>query len=148
MENLSLLVFDPGITTGYATLFNGKLIEFGHLKNMLAVANKINEELTKPYLPVIIVEAFKRANAMMKEQIQTVEMVGAIKALALINKLSCVPHWPEDRTAFIPIAKLMLKAQGYKIVENKHAIDAIAHGVCYMDFVGYNYNKQEWLKGI
>lgn len=150
---MRLLCFDPGLTIGWCIFEPGekgmKLEECGHLYDLEDLIRIIDYFDTYNSFSgdVVLNESFARGNSVVKEQIETLRLCGAIEALALDREFTYAQQYPAQRTGYVPIAKKMIKELGFgTLKENHHAIDAIAHGLCYMDNNNIEWQKQWWMK--
>lgn len=148
-----ILCFDPGLTTGWCLFDEGdhgmKLVKCGHCHNVKDVIDtfEMDEVRYEMGFKFSVAEAFARGNSVVKEQILTLRMCGAIEVLALEHGCSHTEQYPAQRTGYVPIAKTMIKELGFgTLKENHHAIDAIAHGLCYMDNNNIEWQKRWWMK--
>ena len=147
-----LLCFDPGLTTGYAVFEEGEfgmlLTECGHCYSLRAVAGLFSKYAAKDENKLwSVAESFARGNSVVNEQIQTIRMCGAIAALSEVYFSVHTEQYPASRTGYVPIAKQMIKELGFgTLQENHHAIDAIAHGLCWMDNHPVEWQKSWWMK--
>ena len=139
---MRLLALDPGLTTGYAIFSNGRIERCGHCTSL---AETVDLVLTPP-LDAVVYEGFARGNSVVDEQLRTIELCGAIQAAAHLGRLKCTMQYPAMRKGYVPIAKCMVKELGFTYEEMHHAIDAIAHCLCYMDKEGIEWGKQYYLR--
>lgn len=139
---MRLLALDPGLTTGYAIFCNGHIERCGHCASL---AETVDLVMTPP-LDGVVYEGFARGNSVVDEQLRTIELCGAIQAAAHLGRLKCAMQYPAMRKGYVPIAKCMVKELGFTYEEMHHAIDAIAHALCYMDKEGEQWDKQSWLR--
>lgn len=150
---MNLVVFDPGLTTGYAIFVPGekamRLQEAGHLHSFNAVALFMdclsNSSAGSKW--TVLYEGFARGNSVVNEQLQTIETCGAIKAIASLKGWDVVMQYPPSRKGYIPVAKVMIRElfQGNDKLYH-HAFDAVAHGLFYMHREGVEWQEQAWLK--
>lgn len=142
---MNILAFDPGLTVGWSEFTDSPgwyfVLECGHAMSLEDVVDLIQQK--NPSL--IVYEGFARGNSVVDEQLKTIEMCGAIKAIAHNQGIPVVMQYPAARKGYVPIAKQMVKSKGYTLEEMHHAIDAIAHGLCYIDKEGMEWQKQFWL---
>lgn len=148
---MKLLCFDPGLTTGFAWFEEGdeamKLTKCGHLYDLKEITQEVERFSLSGGLATIVNENFARGNSVVKEQIETIRLCGGIEALAHVHGFGYAQQYPASRTGYVPIAKAMIKELGFgTLQENHHAIDAIAHGLCYMDKEGMEWQKQYWMQ--
>ena len=145
------LALDPGLTTGYVISRGADIIEMGHLYSLEDVARKVETFVTSAYGdgPIVIYEKFARGNTAVEEQLSTIEVIGAIEAVALLNNLELRSHYPSGRKGWIPVAKQIVRAEGYTLKEMHHAIDALAHLLVEIDMEGEpDWDKQYWLRKV
>ena len=144
-EPLWIVAFDPGKTIGYAVFCNTELFRLGHLQSIEELVRELYRQIGTPNLRVVY-EGFARGNTAVKDQLQTIEICGAIQAIALACEFPVKSQYPSMRTGYIPIAKAMIQEKGFTLSEMKHAVDAIAHGLAYMDKEGLGWQKQDWIR--
>lgn len=140
---MTLLGLDPGGTTGYVIMHEGALLAAGHLQ----ILSEIVDLCMRPTVDVIVYEGFARGNSAVKDQLDTIELCGAIRACAHISQKACRPQYPAVRTGYVPLAKAWLKGFG-KEADVHHAIDALAHCMYYMDKEGIPWPKQYWMSQV
>ena len=149
-----IICFDPGVTTGYCIFDKSfsdevptfKIKTLGHLSSVRELFCFLDQYRATTNV-TIIYEGFARGNSAVKEQLITIEMCGAIKALSMMCfHQEPVMQYPESRKTYVPVAKCMFKTLGYVPLENhKHALDAVAHVISYMERQGLTWNKNYWM---
>lgn len=97
---------------------------------------------------VVICEDFARGNTAVEAQLQTIQTIGAIRAITHALGGTIVLHYPASRRGWIPVAKEMVRSQGYSQSSMHHAIDAIAHLLVEVDRRETNWDKQYWLRKV
>ena len=126
---LSILTFDPGKTTGWSFWKNRNLVEVGVVMNyadlLLCFSNHQSAD-------VVVYEGFARANASTGDQLQAIEMCGAIQCLAVAARMRLKKQLPANRKGYIPYAKTLVKDMGIPSEQRPHITDAVAHGVRYL----------------
>lgn len=143
-----ICVFDPGATTGYVRFVRWrttepfKMSEWGHLRSM----EQIQSALAESFIQDVVYEGFARGNSVVKDQIKTIELCGAIQMACILKEKRCTMQYPAKRTGYIPIAKAMMLAGGLTLEETHHAIDACAHALCFMDEHNLPWEKQKWMR--
>lgn len=151
---MKIFCLDPGVTTGWCIFEHSKdtnsyeISELGHFKTLAELVNKL-KPMHRDWAAVrMLYEGFARGNSAVKEQLQTIEMCGAIRALGvLFFDREPVKQYPESRKTYVPLAKFMLKHCGYTpLGDYTHAIDAVAHGLAYMQKEGIDWNRQYWMQ--
>lgn len=150
---MKIFCLDPGVTTGWCIFECSEdtncyeLSELGHFKTLAELVEKMKPmAIDRPNVRMLY-EGFARGNSAVKEQLITIEMCGAIRALGVLF-FNCEPikQYPESRKTYVPLAKFMLKRCGYTpLGDYTHAIDAVAHGLAYMEKEGIDWNKQYWM---
>ena len=145
-----VLAFDPGKVIGYAHFENGEFQSSIELQSLEEIVKQFQCVLNSPLTVeernlVCITETFSRGNTAVKDQLQTIEIIGAIRALCLVHEVPLIEQLPSMRTGYIPIAKAMIRENGYTLKEKHHSIDAIAHGLAYMDKGGVEWHKRYWM---
>ena len=139
------------MTTGYVISRGADIIEMGHLYSLAEVARKVEAFAvnTRDPKPVVIYEKFARGNTAVEEQMLTIQVIGAIEAVAALNDLDLRSHYPSGRKGWIPAAKQIVRAHGYTLKEMHHAIDALAHLLIEIDTEGEpDWDKQYWLRKV
>lgn len=143
---MRILSFDPGVTTGFCCIVNGNLTEYAELQDMKAVTDYICHYGENTPVDHIVYEGFARGNSVVKEQLITIEMCGAIKAASLILQVPYHMQYPAERKGYIPIAKAMLKDTfGGSYKDWHHSTDAVAHALTFMDKEKLEWQKQHWM---
>ena len=121
---MNVLVFDPGHTTGWAFLSDGK-IEAGSFKMWDDVWDTIGQHL-KRGISAVVIEAFilrrGKALALSGGRLETVQVIGYIKAVCDYFDIEYVEQQPACKS--INVAKI----EGL----NVHAMDAVRHGLYYL----------------
>ena len=151
MNTEVIVGFDPGLTIGTCIFKPGekamKLSKCCHLHNLDELTNFYKEVATSYENVSVVAESFARGNSVVKEQIDTLRLCGAIEALEKICDFKHSEQYPAERTGYVPIAKCMIKELSFgTLKENHHAIDAVAHVLCYMDKEGMDWQKQFWMR--
>ena len=146
----SLLAFDPGETIGWCTFWlpgehtyntSARLLAKGHVYNIVGLQDCF--EALHQSTRTVVYEGFSRGNTAVKPQIETIELVGAIKAYSTYYKLPAVQQYPAERKGYIKIAKAMVGRGNYERFH--HAIDAIAHAIAFCEKEGLPWDKQYWI---
>lgn len=122
----NILVFDPGHTTGWAFLSDGK-IEAGSFRMWSGVWEIIGtHSLVHDGIEDVVIESFilrrGKALALSGGRLETVQVIGYIKAVCDFYGISYVEQQPACKS--IKVAKI----EGLSI----HAMDAVRHGLYYM----------------
>ena len=121
---MSVLVFDPGGTTGWAFLSDGK-IEAGSFKMWDDVWDII---WGRAHLDIstVVIESFilrrGKALALSGSRLETVQVIGYIKAVCDNYDIQYVEQQPSCKSLKIT------KIEGLSI----HAMDAVRHGLYYL----------------
>jgi len=117
----NILVFDPGHTTGWAFLSDGK-IEAGSFK----MWNGVWDVITSHDVQVVVIESFilrrGKALSLSGSKLETVQVIGYVKAVCDYFNIKYIEQPPACKS--IKVAKI----QGANI----HAMDAVRHGLYYM----------------
>ena len=135
----NLLTFDPGKITGYSVWHNGTVLQAGGIvtmQEMLMIMQKWG------FAHCCVYEGFARANASTGDQLQAIEMCGAIQAVALLYGMKLVKQYPSQRVGYLPYAKNHAATLNIERAYLTHAIDAIAHGLRYLDKEGFEWQMQ------
>jgi len=121
---MNVLVFDPGGTTGWAFLSDGK-IEAGSF-NMWDDVWDLVGSYTSKGISTVVIESFilrrGKALALSGSRLETVQVIGYIKAACDYFAIEYVEQQPACKS--IKIAKI----EGLDI----HAMDAVRHGLYYL----------------
>lgn len=144
---MRVIAFDPGVTTGIAIFEEGTLNYWGTFKSLKACVNTLHDFLRDDTrTTVVVMEAFNRGNTVVDEQIQTIELCGAITAICELKGAYLVRQSPSTRTSYLPIARAML--QSYSDSNKRHAIDAVAHAIRWMERNGEDWQKSYWMPRV
>lgn len=144
----SLLVFDPGHTTGWAFFENNTLQEAGQ------IATHGSEEATKTILPLlqtykpkrVIYEDYRiyswRRDHHVGSELITSQVIGTIKTLItmMLNDTEIISQPPSVAKTFAKDNKL--RAWGFYQHNKRHANDAIRHGIYWLVHGGKLKPKQ------
>ena len=121
---MNVLVFDPGHTTGWAFLSDGK-IEAGSFKMWNDVWDVIDQHVMFG-ISTVVIESFilrrGKALALSGSRLETVQVIGYIKAVCDNYNISYVEQQPSCKSLKIT------KIEGLSI----HAMDAVRHGLYYL----------------
>ncbi len=136
---MTILSFDPGGTTGYATCDKDYNIVSGHFAHF----EDVNSLLLSVKPSIIIVESFAlypwKSKHKQWSSFPEVEVIGAIKHEAYLHGLQIIEQTPSTKQLF---DDKKLKQLGlYKQISN-HARDAVRH-ILYYQTTGGDYH---WLK--
>ena len=122
---MNILVFDPGHTTGWAYLSDGK-IEAGSFKMWDDVWGTFEYYRMWRRDHVVVIESFilrrGKALALSGSRLETVQVIGYIKAVCDNYDIQYVEQQPACKS--LSIAKI----EGL----NVHAMDAVRHGLYYL----------------
>ena len=141
-EDQVLVTLDPGKTTGYSIWEGTTLVEAGGLHKM--------EEVVKFFhrLPAfgvtVVYEGFARANASTSDQLEPIEICGAIQAMCIHYGYICEKQYPPVLKGYIEYAKEEVKAVNVPTNEKVHAIDAIAHALRHRHKTLKNWSPHEY----
>jgi hypothetical protein len=128
-RGLHILTFDPGKTTGWSYWVNRNLVEVGVVMDYRDLLICFGEHRE---LDVVVYEGFARANASTGDQLQAIEMCGAIQILAVAAKAQLHKQFPANRKGYIPYAKALVKEIAVLPEHKPHVTDAVAHGARYL----------------
>ena len=121
---MNVLVFDPGHTTGWAFLSDGK-IEAGSFKMWDDVWDLFYRYLVRG-LTTVVIESFilrrGKALALSGSRLETVQVIGYIKAICDYFRLQYVEQQPSCKS--LKIAKIEELSV--------HSMDAVRHGLYYL----------------
>ena len=124
---MNILVFDPGHTTGWAFLSDGK-IEAGSFKMWDDVWDVVGQHLNQSGFGIstVVIESFilrrGKALALSGSRLETVQVIGYIKAVCDYFDIEYVEQQPSCKS--LKIAKI----EGLSV----HAMDAVRHGLYYL----------------
>lgn len=132
------ITIDIGETTGYALWENDLLVD-SNQEEMWSFIDHLEAEITNGSVTAIVIEDFKiypwKAEALIWDSVRTARGLGAIELLARQHNLPIVLQ-----PAKIKEVAVALGAENFfttPLHENRHANDAIMHGVYYL---GMNNN--------
>lgn len=121
-ETLRVLAFDPGVTSGIA--FRPRKGEY------ITCVSKVPEEvwdfIDADRTDLVIFEDFT-AQQISRFGIATVQVVGGIKSRCAQQKIEFLLHRPQERRAFIDVARTYLKENRGGKGTGQHEIDALSH---------------------
>ena len=126
-----LIALDPGKTTGVAVcqdLGDGPHWTFDTwhtFENMVDQLDALITRFRHEYNETVVVvyEDFVGGGLRDANVVLSLQTVGAIRAIARVHHVEVVRQQPFDRKAFLAEAT----------AENRHARDAHAHGLCFLD---------------
>jgi hypothetical protein len=133
-----VITWDPGKRTGYSIWEDGKAIDAGAIEDYGQLINIMNQSRAR----VCVYEGFARANASTGDQLQAIEMCGAIQVLARLHGMKLLKQYPAQRKGYISFAKKLRVLEGIGKDYRVHAIDALAHGIRYHDKEEVEWRKQ------
>lgn len=124
-EKMNIIAIDPGVTTGVAIRFND-----GKFSTCVCETPQQIWELVAG-LPwnAVVFEFFATSGKISSYGLQTVEIVGGIRAICFIRKLSAFAQPAWKRKPYLVEAKKLLV--GKKHME--HELDALAHLLAFED---------------
>ena len=135
---MKVLTFDPGKTTGYSVWKDGKVVAAGGIATMERLIEIVASNGIADFC---IYEGFARANASTGDQLQAIEMCGAIQVMAKYFDIELVKQYPAQRKGYVQFAKKVVKQLDIDSNQRPHAIDAIAHGMRFHDKEGLDWPK-------
>lgn len=117
----TIIAIDPGGTTGLAFVIDRQW------NTATADDPAYIFQLFKQFnFDVVIIERFiTNQNYLSKHGINTIEIVGGVKALCIVQDMKLYTHVPIQRMAYVRKANTMLKLKGERYVD--HEADALAH---------------------
>lgn len=135
-----IIAIDPGQHTGiavrldngeWATLMADKLPDDTERLNM--VLDTLTDLIQRNTTTAIVVENFKTMGYLSKYGIETIELIGAVKAMCFVYDVKLVRQDPSHRDAFTQTSNRMIKdrARTLKIPMSDHEVSALAHLLCY-----------------
>lgn len=128
IKGLNLIAIDPGGTTGIAV----KMAAADHYATSTETSpEKVWQLLTACLWDHVIVEKFATGGRISKYGLDTVEIVGGIRALCHTLRFPISLRQPTQRYAWQETAKDYLKSQGTHHVI--HEIEALAHLMAWQD---------------
>lgn len=135
----TILCFDPGHTTGWATFVDNELVESGQIDTTSIAACVTNAaDLFKCFEPWVVVMEDYRVYKWRKEQhvgseMLTTRIIGCLETLAVQNQVPEIIKQPAHvAKGFCTDDKL--RVWGYYQRGERHARDAIRHGCYYILF--------------
>lgn len=142
----SILAFDPGHTTGWASYFEGELTDSGQIDcHSIPLCVENARDLISTYDPTIIVmEDYRIYKSHQKQHVGsdmlTTRVIGSIETLAYLNGIEEIyKQGAGIAKGFCTDEKL--KAWNYYKIGRRHARDAIRHG-CYYILFGHRDGKK------
>lgn len=117
--NMKVLAVDPGVTTGLAYKKNGIYITKAVTSHDEIFGIILNQEWD-----IVVCEMFITAGRVSKYGIDTIELIGALKALCKLSVIKMVMHTPSQRKPYEDKAAKILSAQGKFMTHQK---DALSH---------------------
>jgi len=119
-----VIAIDPGGTTAIVIVRDDKrVLEAESLKDLEGVARHLNELLRRYYSAVVVCEDFIGSGRRDANVINTLQIVGAVKAVCALNDVRLVMQQPYDRKAFLKEATL----------PTVHLNDAQAHALAFLE---------------
>lgn len=135
-----VLALDPGKTTGWSIWKNRELIQWGQASPQEVC--KIMENFNG----LIVYERFilrkSAASAMIGSEFGTVQLIGAIRYIALKKGLSIIGQTPAQRKWF---DNEKLKRYGVYKKGQQHAVDSIRHALYYFVFTDKSIGAEEFI---
>ena len=126
---MKIVVFDPGKTTGWCAFVDDVVVDYGAIYSM---EDAIETFEVHENAEICVYEGFARANASTGDQLQAIEMCGAIQCLATMYKMELVKQYPANRKGYLPLAKQIVKGLAVEANRRAHVVDAVAHGIRYL----------------
>lgn len=129
------LAVDPGLNTGIAFRFNNQAWGTLTIPNMPDAAERLQLVLDTILERVsdgcdgIVIEAFVTMGYLSKYGIETIELVGALKAVCKIYSVPFAKQMPIQRMSMERTAHDMLKSRGGRFTD--HEVSALAHLLYY-----------------
>jgi hypothetical protein len=118
---------DPGGTSGIAfELDSGQRATCA-----LTDPNEVWSLAARDAFDVIVVERFTTSGVLSKYGLQTIEIVGGLRAIAHLYNKRLVLHYPQQRLAYMADAKQLLR--DLKVPYVIHEVDATAHMLAYLE---------------
>jgi len=127
---MKVLTFDPGKTTGWSIWRDGELKKVGIL---LTFADLIDLFIKHNDATHCVYEGFARANASTGDQLETIELCGAIQALATFYHMQIEKQYPAQRKGYVEFAKMYVAPFSISSDVKRHCIDAVSHGLRFHD---------------
>lgn len=125
-EELRVLAYDPGVTTGIA--LRGRKGEYA---TMVTKDQDEAWEFIRPdRVDLVIFENFA-AQRISKYGLKTVRVVGGIESRCSLHKIQIIKHTPQQRRAWIDIARKWLIENTGSKGTGQHEIDALSHIFCW-----------------
>lgn len=119
---MSIIAFDPGMTTGVAIKDNNG--DYHTLAIPRTEYHEIHGFITEHPWEWISVEQFQTSNIISRYGLRTTELVGAIECMCWLMKVQCFRRTAQARLPRMHVAREMLQAKNVSYVD--HQLDALA----------------------
>ena len=135
-DEVSLLAFDPGHTTGWAAFTGFELKASGQINTEdIDLATQAIQELIDEHKPsIIVLEEYRiyrwRTQHHAGSDLPTARVIGCMETLAYVQHIDLYKQPAQLAKGFCKDAKL--RAWGVYKQGEKHARDAIRHGIYFM----------------
>lgn len=121
-----IVCLDPGCTSGVVRLKpDGTLVDWVQLKTEEELYGWLSNALRADR--TLVYEAYVGSGPRDRYSVDTLLRIGGARAIAVLRGSRVVSHQPQKRKAFLAQAKEIIP--GHK---NRHAMDALAHGLAYI----------------
>ena len=125
-----IVCVDPGCTTGVARLRpDGTLVDYAQFQTEEELYGWLNMALHPEC--VLVYEAYVGAGPRDRYSVDTLLRIGGARALAVLRGTRVVAQQPQKRKAFRAQATDLVE-HGTESGKNRHAADAVAHGLAYL----------------
>lgn len=143
MEQLRVLAFDPGETTGVAYLREGQVF-----CSTFALWTKVAYYMTRGHPTVVVVEDFRlrlhAALSLVGSDFPTCQVIGVIKYLAEQIKLLVVMQSPSILAGMS--GRVIIPKDYEPRITGEHKLDALKHGLYYLESQGALVQFERWLQ--
>ncbi len=127
----NLLVFDPGVHTGWSLFVDGAFKQGGEVLELSSVGG-----LILAYSPTLVIyEGYRlfpgMAQRLTGSRFEPAEVIGVIRYLCAVSDIEIIEQMPNVKEFFMPVGRLHY----YNVfVDSEHARDAARHGLYYLVF--------------
>lgn len=123
-----ILALDPGKTTGFAVARKGNdgysIVTTGALYTHNSVLDTLVRHKS---LLAVVCEIYTTANIRTQAQVETLELIGAIKGFCYNTGIPFIGQYPTTRRAYLSKADHYIRKHNVPRDIAQHATDALAH---------------------
>lgn len=130
-----IMGIDPGVSTGVAiaTMYNPNTLKLSTIMTATCIEPEQVWDYIRPPVQILIIEKFS-AQLISKYGIQTVEIIGGVKALCAEHNIKLIEDTPQQRKPYLEKARSLVPLRENHTI---HEVDALAHVVRYLYSKGY-----------